>query len=262
MTARLVWAAPLLRGCRLVSVHDTVGGGAIARLHTRDHGPVHVLTDRIDGRLTVDAAGPGLGIVDDVIEDDAHVELTGSFGHIRFAAGAAIELLDLWSGEVDDTVDLATHPAAEQQLLASIVSRPDVQVRVSRRPVQGEPTEVLLSAHRGLAAATDASSTTATVFAERDLTMRVLDLAGLLAHATVAGVRPDRDHALGDMVAVQVAHAPDAEGRMTGGELQWIECGRSGWVQVLEGRTRRPVLVGDLVPELLSMLLGAGSSDS
>lgn len=260
MDGFLVWTGPVLHGAQLLGVFDAASddgeaAGAIARFWTRAHGHVQIAVASIDGELGPDPEDPvGLGRVEEVLEGPQGVRLRGTFGEIRFDLGAGIDLLDIWSGTVDTSVSLLSSEVPEQRLVGSVLVRPQTQVRVSRRVDGGGATDTVLSARDRVAVAHDGVE--ATVFASNDLTMRTLELAGLLAHPTVPSAPPVADHATGDLVVVQVVNSLGGK-TLTGGTFAWLECGRLGWVEMLEEGRRQPVRSTTVAESIVAAMTGA-----
>jgi hypothetical protein len=254
MSGILSWASPLLRGARLLGVFDTTGGGALARLDVAGHGHVNIVTDHIEGETGAVEGETGLGTVEEVREDGERVTLIGDFGWVEFAANAQIDIVDHWTGDVDGTRSLIGHPVPEQQLIGTVLVRPDVQIRISRRETGTAPRDTILSCRDTIGVQTEGES--AVIFASDDLTMRTIELANLLGHTTTMGEVPAPDVPVGALVVVQIVHGADADGIFRGGEYRWVECGRDGWVQVIEGDTRRPTPVSAVAADLVATIVG------
>jgi len=263
MDGFLVWVTPVLRGARLLGVFDAVsddGGaaGAIARFDTIEHGRVQIVTVGFDGELGLDPDEPtALGRVEQIVEGPDEVRVRGTFGELRFAPDAGIDLLDLWSGPIDAERSLLHHADPQQRLIGSVLARPQTQVRVSRRANGGVATDIVLSARDRVAVAHDGAA--GTVFVSTDLSMRTLELAGLLAHPTSLGDRPTATDPTGDLVVVQVIS--DAGGGMlNGGTFAWLECGRAGWVELLEDGHREAMPRTLVAADILAAMSTATST--
>jgi hypothetical protein len=257
----------LLLGAELLAVLDTVGGTAVARfLHPR-HGHLHLRGECFGGRLVAGETDsgfegerdarrggrPSLGRVTEVVDIDDGAALIGRFGWLTLPRSATVRMLDHWAGEFDDSSSIAGagEPVAGMRAAASVVAHPQAQVLVSRRGAGGS-SAVELTARRALAC--ERTRGDATVFASDDLTLRMLEHGGLLVHPTVPGEPPTEQTPVdGDAVTVHIVVSSD-DGVVSGDVTTWLECGRTGWVVVVDERGRRPMRVTAMAERLLASL--------
>ena len=268
---------------------DTGDGRAVVRLQTAECGIVHVTADRIRGELQVDRDGPvdaGLGTVEAASagtgDADGDATLSGTFGQLRLAADAHATAIDRWSGRLDAAAELRTARDPVHRLVGAVLAAPDIEAQITVATTRGSRRAHLLSARgeHGVqtvadaaaaggdrAAGADPDAVEVVVFDSADLPLRVLDLAGLLAHPTAPldpsagserGVGAD-PATIDGSVAVQIVHAVRRPGTdrsvLRGGAVAWSTVGRRGWVLRHPDDPSQepvPVSVGTIADEILT----------